>query len=90
MFFASGQTSVNKLTLLLGTTYSWFPEKIDLLNGMTLGAGLGAGAAGLLGLILTLLDRNVNLEIFVIGGTIAGIIFGAAAVAAGNANIHLI
>jgi hypothetical protein len=73
--------------LLLSTVYSWLPEELNLLDGMTLGAGLGAAAGGLLGLILKIRDDGIEIENFVVVGTVAGVVSGAVFVAAGNLKI---
>jgi hypothetical protein len=67
----------------LATEYTWFPEEIDLLNGMALGAGLGAAVGGVFALVL----RGVSGDRIAAVGTVVGIVIGVGAVAAGNLNL---
>jgi hypothetical protein len=87
MPFALGNSLVGEPTLLLtsSVTFFWLPDKLDLLSGMTLGAGLGAGLGGFCGLMWKwLVNRSAELENSVVLGTVAGLAIAAAAVVAGN------
>jgi hypothetical protein len=69
----------------LGVVFSWLPEKLSLLDGMTLGAGFGAAIGGGIGLFLktVLNQQDIELENLIVAGTIGGLVLGAAGVAAG-------
>lgn len=74
-----------KLALLpLAIAFSWLPEELDLLAGMTLGAGFGAALGGGIGLIVKIRNEDSEIENMVVAGTIIGIVAGALVVAAGK------
>jgi hypothetical protein len=83
------------LVVALGIVFSWLPEKLNLLEGMALGAGFGAAFTGLLGLALKVIAKTdeakekIELESFIIVGTVAGVAGGALVVVAGNLKLHL-
>jgi hypothetical protein len=87
MLLASGHAMAVEPVLLLSTVYTWLPEKLDLLDGMILGAGFGSALGGGFGLILKWRDKTIELEHFVATGTIIGVIAGGLLVAAGNMKI---
>ncbi|HSS04951.1 MAG TPA: hypothetical protein VLK89_07175 [Solirubrobacterales bacterium] len=74
-----------KLALLpFAIAFSWLPEELDLLDGMTLGAGFGAALGGGIGLAVKMRNENLEIENMVVAGTIIGIVAGALVVAAGK------
>lgn len=78
-----------KLALMpSAVAFSWLPEELNLLDGMTLGAGFGAALGGGIGLFLKeLLHWNVELESMIVASTILGVVAGAGVVAAGKLNL---
>jgi hypothetical protein len=68
----------------LATTYSWLPDKVDLLNGMALGAGLGAALGGGISLL-----PWVRMDRMPAVGTVVGVVIGGLAVAIGNAGLDI-
>lgn len=67
------------LTLYLATTLTWLPDKLDILDGAALGAGLGAALAGSIALITRANVEKVGQ--FTAVGTIAGYFVAAIAIA---------
>jgi high-affinity Fe2+/Pb2+ permease len=87
MLFAPGHSLAIEPMLLLSTVYTWLPEKLDLLDGMILGAGFGSALGGGFGLLLKWKRKTIELENFVATGTIIGVVAGGLFVAAGHLNI---
>jgi hypothetical protein len=60
----------------LAITYSWLPEKLDVIDGMTLGAGLGAALGGGIGLLASTTTASKLAP----AGTILGVVVGGGVV----------